>query len=192
MPGHEPRPTDTSLPVMRIEQDGDEVWIHESIAILEYFEEMFSFGSGYVDLRGKTQEERAKTRDVLSLLADAVMWSSVALIHSNSDTTFWSGLSEDQMSKGAADQAGKKLKGLLERLEKWVEGGKKGTSVTLADLCLVAQVEYMRENYGTDWVNGHGVLRDWCDRVMKEGWFVGREDLEGVERSGDWSVVLGS
>jgi glutathione S-transferase len=200
--GYEPRPADTSLPVMRIQQlDGTETWIRESSTILEYFEEIFA-GDGFLDMRGLSMQQRAKTRDVLSLLADAAAWSSVALMHSNPSTTFWSGLRPDQMSPVTASHAERKCEELLSKLERWVvedviDGRRKslsgeGGDVTLADMVVMAQVEYMREMYGMDWVAEHGVLRVWCDRAKEEEWVIGREALLEVERTGNWYGVLGA
>jgi glutathione S-transferase len=202
-PGLEARPANTSLPVLRITYaDGTGFWIRETNAILEYFEEeVFSVANGYPDLRGSTIQQRARTRDVLSLLSGAIIWSSVELVHSDPKTISWSGLKQDEMSASAAVNARGKFDGLLSRLENWVQGdvissGSKslsgaGEGVTLADLCLMAQVEYMREMYGMDWVGEHGVLRVWCDRTKGEVWVVSRDLLREVEETGDWARVLG-
>jgi glutathione S-transferase len=200
-PSLEPRPADKSLPVLRIVYaDGTTFWIHETSAILGYFEEVFSVAAGYPDLRGENMQQRARTHDVLSVLANAGMWSGVTLVHSNANTTSWSGLAADEMSESAAVHARGKFRALLAQLEKWVQGdvvgdGSKslsgaGASVTLADLCLVAQVEYMREMYGLDWVEGHGVLAAWCERKKGEEWVVGREVLKEVEETGEWTKIL--
>jgi len=65
-----------------------------------------------------------------------------------------------------------------------------GANVTLADLCIMAQVEYMQEMYGLDWVAEHGVLRVWYDRSKGQSWVVGRSALQDVERTGEWTGVL--
>jgi glutathione S-transferase len=201
--GFEPRPSEMSLPALRIQHtDGKEFWIHETSAILEYFEEVFSKARGYEDLRGNTAEQRARTRDALSLLVEASIWGGVALVHSDANTTYWSGLSEGEMSASAAKHAERKFHSLLSRLEKWVEadvvGGESqslsglGGSVTLADLLVMAQVEYMQEMYGLDWVGEHGVLRVWYERMKGEEWVVGKEDLLDVENTGEWAGILGA
>jgi glutathione S-transferase len=196
LPGLEARPADTSLPVMRVEDESGTFFVRESIAILEYFEEVFEVETGYEDLRGKTLQQRVKTCDILSLLADATGWGGVSLIHSNPTTTYWSGLSRAAMSEGAAAHAKMKFCAQMEKLERWAGQGKGslsgvGTGVTLADVCLMAQVEYMQEVYGMDWLEGFVGLKSWCDRKSGEEWVIKKEGLEGVERSGDWSGVLG-
>jgi glutathione S-transferase len=201
-PGLETRPAGTSLPALRIiYADGTIFWIYETSAILEYFEEAFSVASGYQDLRGATTQQRSRTRDTLSLLSDAITWSAVALVHSNPLTTSWSGLTTEKMSTSAAMHARSKFHALLSRLETRVQGdvigsqsrslSGAGASVTLADLCLMAQVEYMSEMYGIDWVDQHGVLRVWCDRSQGEEWVVSKDALHEIENSGDWARVLG-
>jgi glutathione S-transferase len=201
-PGLEARPTGTSVPALRITYaDGTIFWIHETNAIMEYFEEVFSVASGYPDLRGATIQQRARTRDVLSLLSDAITWSSVVLVHSDPKTMSWSGLAETEMSKNAATHARGRFHMLLSRLEDRIQGdviaseskslSGHGADVTLADLCLMAQVEYMGEMYDLDWVDEHGVLRVWCDRTRGEDWVVGRSALQETEITGEWTRVLG-
>jgi dephospho-CoA kinase len=106
------------------------------------------------------------------------------------------------MSPVTASHAEKKCEQLLSKLERWVvedviDGTRKslsgeGGDVTLADMVVMAQVEYMREMYGMDWVAEHGVLRVWCDRAKEEEWVIGREALLEVERTGNWYGVLGA
>ncbi|KAF2622816.1 hypothetical protein BU25DRAFT_201174 [Macroventuria anomochaeta] len=193
-PGHEARPADSSLPIMRIEHaDGRTVWIRESVSILEYFEELFPVSDGWEDLRGETAEPRARTRDVLSLLNDAMHWGFISLIHSDPRTTFWSGLSEWEMSPSTAAHAHKKQRFYLERLDRWLEvdGGQEMEVATLAGLVLLANVEYPEMMYGTDWVGGHDVLRAWVEAMKGEEWYVGNEELKGVERGEGWETLLG-
>ncbi|KAH7081434.1 hypothetical protein BKA63DRAFT_599777 [Paraphoma chrysanthemicola] len=207
--GHEARPADSSLPVMRV-KDGDrtETWIRESSSIMEYLEEVFTHegavgeGVSSVDSRGTSLHQRARTRDILSLLSDAIIWSTVAMIHSNPATTFWSGLTRADMSPATAAHAQKKFDALLSKLERWVERdvvvrktnslSGEGADVTFADIALMAQVEYMHEMYGLDWVAEHGVLRVWWERAKGEEWVVKREALLEAERKGEWGCVLGA
>lgn len=167
------------------------------MAIIEYFEDLFPVADGYKDLRGTTVRDKARTRDILSLLGDAIVWSGVALVHLNVSTTSWSGLREEHMSETAANHATGKLEGLLGKLESWFEESKEEKlmgekeSVTLADVCLVAQVEYMREMYGINWLEGLEGLEGWYGKMKGEKWVVGRKELEGVEKYGVWKVVLG-
>jgi glutathione S-transferase len=195
LPGYETRPADTSLPIMRVEEESGTFYVRESIAILEYFEEVFKVETEYEDMRGKTLQQRVKTRDILSLLADAAGWSGVSLIHSNPATTHWSGLGREAMSEGAAAHAKMKFCAQMDKLERWVGESKGslsgvGTGVTLADVCLMAQVEYMQEVYGMNWLEGFVWLRAWCNRKSQEEWVVKKEGLEGVEKSGEWNGVL--
>jgi glutathione S-transferase len=201
LPGFEARPEGASVPVMRVEAADRVFWVWESMAIMEYFEEVFGVEDEYEDLRGSTVMQRSRTRDVLSLLGDAIVWSNVALIHFDSKTTSWSGLTQEQMSADAAAHAQGKFRALLRRLEEWViendvkrEGSGSlsgpGVRVTLADVCVVAHVEYLREMYGVEWLERSEGLVGWCATRKGEEWVVGREDLDGVERGAGWSGVL--
>lgn len=89
-----------------------------------------------------------------------MLWSSVHIIHSNPMTTSWSGLSESDMSASAAAHADRKFPALMGKLAGWVKGhvvGKESRSlsgvdaVTIADLVLMASVQYLEEVYGVCW-----------------------------------------
>ncbi|KAF2014572.1 hypothetical protein BU24DRAFT_423483 [Aaosphaeria arxii CBS 175.79] len=191
-PGHEPRPEGTSLPCLRIERtDQDDFYIHESGAILEYFEELFGPEKGFVNLRGTTMEQRARSRDILSVLADATVWGVVYQIHTEESTLMWSGLRREQWSADVAMHAKKFKSGLLDKLERWVGEGmaQKGrkslraedAGVTLADISLLTIVEYIEKTYGQDWVDGHVQLKAWCDIMKKAEWFIDEHGLKGLE-----------
>jgi glutathione S-transferase len=197
----EERPAGTSLPLMRIEPNGkDEEWVRESSAIMDYVEELFNVEQGYKGMMGDTVLQRARCRDILSLLSDAMVWSGVHLMHSNTSTTSWSGLERSDMSVSAAAHADEKFGSLMGKLEGWVEGdvvGKRSKSLcggqvaTMADIVLMAGVQYFREMYGVDWIAGFVVLKCWYDRNQDEDWVVKREKLLRVESTGMWDEVLG-
>jgi glutathione S-transferase len=190
VPGHEARPKDTSLPVMRIvHADGREVWIRESLSILEYLEDLRPSPS----LLGESAGEKAQTRDIVSLLNDAMHWGLIHLIHSDSKTTFWSGLNEDEMSKSTAEHAKGKFEFYLQRLEAWIKdgGGAIVRRTTIAGMVLLAQVEYHEMIYGADWIKGHTVLREWVGRMKEEEWYVESGVLKGVEEGKGWETILG-
>lgn len=201
MSGYETRPVDCSLPVVRIQHvDGSEFWVKESMAILDYFEEVFSTNEGYPNLLGSNIEQRARTRDIISLLSETSHWSLVFLIHSNSSTLSWSGLTAEQMSPSTAAHAQKKFHVLLSKLETWVDldvrrnqmkslSGE-GGDMTLADIVLMAQIEYAEMMFGIDFVEEHGVLRLWCERMKTECWYVSNEELKNVESGRNWEIVL--
>jgi glutathione S-transferase len=198
LPAFEPRPQNTSLPIMRIESDDKKVlWIRESAAIIEYFEEVFGVEKGYRDLRGETVQQRARTRDGVSLLNDVMVWSTVGMVHSNRATVSWSGLSEEGMSGSAAHHADGKVDVLLKRLEGWIEEDGKGCrslsgeggDVTVLDV-VVMSMEYIREVYGEDGLGGNEVLKGWWEKLRVAEWVVGKEELKKVEESGKWATVL--
>jgi glutathione S-transferase len=196
--GLESRPSGTSLPIMRIQHPNNtEFLVHESSAILEYLQEIFP---GENDINGSTIQQRARSRDILSLLSEAMVWSGVDIFHSDPRTTAFSGLSIEGQSASAAAHGKMKFHKLLEKLEGWVRADVEGKGtmslaggdgVTFADLALMAPVEYFSEVYGREWIEGHGVLGQWYERMKKEEWVVGREKLGEVEESGVWEVVLG-
>ena len=192
--GHETRPADCSLPVLRVKHtDGRTTWIRESLSILEYFEDLFPSSQGFQDLRGQTLEQKAHTRDILSLLNDAIHWSLIVLVHSHPVSTSWSGISANEMSFTTAKHAERKLHFYLTRLEQWLEedGEKAMMDSTLASLVIVAQVEYHQMMYEADWVNGHAVLRRWVEGMKEQKWFVESDELKDAERNGRWESLLG-
>jgi glutathione S-transferase len=195
LPGTEARPPSTTLPLMRIAYpDGRTVWIRESGAILEYLDEVLCQGERRSLLGGKA-EDRARQRDAMSVLSDAMMWSQVALVHSEPKSTSWSGLKAEDMSPAAAAHASEKMRALLDKLERWIrEDGKEGKGllgeVGMVDVVLMAHVEYLRDGYGVEWVQGHEGLVAWWERVRSEEWVVGKEVLGEVERTGEWGLVL--
>ncbi len=146
-------------------------------------------------------EQRARTRDILNLLTETNIWYVVWLINTVPSTIAWSGITAEQMNATAGEHADKKVDALLSRLESWVEqdvvvdGAKsltgKGVGVTLADVVLMAHVEYALMMYEIDAVAEHGVLRIWCERAKKERWFVESEELKKVDHGGAWDSVLG-
>jgi glutathione S-transferase len=199
LPHYEARPPNTSLPVMRLEYEDEVVWIRESAAIIGYFEDVFSGAMGYKDLWGTTVQQRARTRDAVSLLNDVVCWGAVDMVHSNAATLSWSGMKgEEGMSASAAEHARAKVDGLLAKLDGWVkESGEeyrslsgRGADVTVLDV-VVMSLEYLREMYGEEGLGGHAVLKAWWERLRGAEWVVTREDLKKDEESGQWAGVLG-
>ncbi|KAJ4299587.1 hypothetical protein N0V90_004833 [Kalmusia sp. IMI 367209] len=102
------------------------------------------------------------------------------------------------MSASATAHAQTKLRSYLAKLERWVrrnvEGGAKsisgdGADVTLADIALMAMVQYMKESYGRNWFRDYRLLRQWCERAKGEKWYVGKEELVKCEEDG-WGRVL--
>jgi glutathione S-transferase len=190
--GHEVRPAGTTLPCLRIKKPGQEpFFICESMAIMEYFEELFGC-KAYPDLRGSTLEQRSRTSDILSLLQEAIVWYGVACLHGDPSTLLWSGMKTPQSSSASADAKMRHHK-LLSKLEKWVGDGitiegwrslSGDTEVTLADLVLMATVEFAEHWYAgewRDWIAEHGVLRVWCERAKEQPWFVTKEELEEMD-----------
>ncbi|KAF2867306.1 hypothetical protein BDV95DRAFT_610720 [Massariosphaeria phaeospora] len=196
-PGYEARPKGTSVPCLRIERSGQEPrFVYESMAIMEYLDEVLGGGNAF----GETVEQRARTRDILSLLADAAAFQGVALIHSDKTTLSWSGIeSEDAMSASAAIHATGRFHDLLCKLERWVEEdvirkemqslSGEGAGATMADFVLMTAIMYFEDSYGKDWVEEHGVLRLWCERAKGQAWFAGKELLQKCEDEG-WGAVL--
>jgi hypothetical protein len=63
--------------------------------------------------------------------------------------------------------------------------------VGVADVVLMGNVEYAREGYGFNLIEGFGVLEGWYEGMKDREWVIGRERLEGVEKTGRWVDVLG-
>ncbi|KAH7409799.1 hypothetical protein DE146DRAFT_784945 [Phaeosphaeria sp. MPI-PUGE-AT-0046c] len=210
-PDYEQRP-EGSLPVMRLDythpgaegKEDETVFVRESMAILEYLDELFSSRQGHKELKGATALQRARCADILSALSDAVVWGTVSIAHSNPAACRWSGLDERDMSAKAAVHADTKVAQLMGKMDGWVRGNMavakggssmslagKGAGVTLADVALMAQVEYIREVYGMDCIVGYGGLEAWWEGMRGEEWVVGREVLVECEKMGKWEGVLG-
>jgi glutathione S-transferase len=197
-PGHEERPSGTSLPIMRIQYpDGKELWIRETLAILEYLEDIFPPAQGYKSLRGESPEQAAKMRDVNGLSTEAFVQYIVFLMNSNKGTTFWSGLKEEEMHDDTAAHAKKKWQTCLAKLCTWVEEdvaskdsqGLVGVT-TIADLMLMAQVDYLRGMYGTGYIEGHDVLTTWYENMQKASWYVENDTFGAFEAKEDLSGFL--
>lgn len=197
-PGFESRPAGTSVPLMRLSYaDGTHFFIHETSSILEYLQEIFPDGP---DIRGETVHQRARSRDILSLLSEAIVWYGVEVFHSDPNTASWSGLKVEDQSPAAAAHGRMKVGALLGKLEGWVRDdvkGKGGVSLvggeqaTLADLALMAPVDYFAEKFGTEWIKGYGVLGMWYGWMKEQDWVVGGKSLAEVEEKGEWGVLLG-
>lgn len=202
--GYESRPEGMSLPCMRIEhvKGGGVEYVHETESIVRYLEEVFrgkDAENGCGDIMGSTASQRARTHDIVSVVSEASVWSSVALMHSDTRTLSWSGLDASSMSASAAADARKRSHRLLSKVETWVEAdvvekkteslSGEGGAVTLADVVLMSNIAYMEDSYGKDFVEEHGVLRLWYDRAREYGWVVGLDRLKECEESG-WSAVL--
>lgn len=206
--GYEKKPEGMSLPCMRVEHVGEEriEYVHESLAIVGFLEEVFG-GTGGEDaqaqgcgnIMGSTPSQRARTNDILSLLAEATVYANIALIHSDPTTLFWSGLTSSAMSASTAADASRRFHNMLSKLEGWVEKdvikgqmsslSGEGSAVTLADVVLMSSVTYAEDHNGVGWVEGHEGLTSWCERVKGCAWWVGAEGLRGCEESG-WGAVL--
>lgn len=156
---------------------------------MEYLEEIFPTGDEYNDLRGATIEQRARCRDIVGVLNDAILYHGQHLIHSHPYTLEWSGLKREDWSVATASHAKARKHQLLSRIEDWVYEeiiekeamslAGEGADVTLADISFMAIVQYNQEYYdGLDFLEEHGVLRVWYERVEGAEWCVGREELE--------------
>ncbi|ORY17292.1 hypothetical protein BCR34DRAFT_597083 [Clohesyomyces aquaticus] len=194
-PGYEERPSGCSFPCLRIERPGHSPhFIYESSAILEYFEDLFPSSQGYEELVGKTAEQRARTRDIMSLLTEAIVWTNVLTRHIDPSSMSWSGMkSLCEQAPSAAMDANRVLHDkMLSKLEKWVKEdvvdrkcqslSGEGIHVTLADIGVMAMVQYVEDKVGRDWFDGrHEVLREWVERAKKADWFLGKEEIARTE-----------
>ena len=140
-----------------------------------------------------TTEQRARVFDILSLLREATTWFGLNLVNSDPASLSWSGLAREKWSEHTAEYAKGRHDALLGKLEKWVEDDVRrgerslvgaGAEGTVADFFLLAVVEYTAVASGRDWIEGHKVLGEWCERAKVEKWWVGIEGLAGMERDG--------
>lgn len=197
-PGYEARPTATSLPILRIQYtDGTELWIRETLAILEYLEDIFPPAHGYKSLRDEVPGQAAKMRDVIGLSNDAGVQFTTFLINSYKGTSFWSGLKEEEMHDDTAAHAKKKWQTLLTKLCTWVEKdvtaedsqGLVGVT-TIADIMLMAQVDYQKWCYKYEYLEGFSVLQSWYENMTKSDWYIENDRFGGYEAKEDLDALL--
>lgn len=194
--GYEERPKGSSLPCLCIDKpDAERFFVYESSAILEYLEELFSSREGYVDLRGKTIEQRIRTRDIISLLGDVILFHGQHIINTEPSSLSWSGLKREEWSSVSAARAVGRKHQLLSKLEDLVftdiireetpSISGKGAEATLADFSLMAMIQYHEDYYeGKDVIAEHGILRLWCERAMQQTWFINFARLKKLEDEG--------
>lgn len=113
--------------------------------------------------------------------------------HTHSFTLTWSGMNkEDQIETIGAD-AKKRWTLELTKLESWVRENvtEKGTlglvgtdTPTLADFTLAAPIDYFKEMYGINILEGLPVLATWFERYSSSQWYVGRDELGDIKKEG--------
>ncbi|KAF2726982.1 hypothetical protein EJ04DRAFT_517543 [Polyplosphaeria fusca] len=203
-PGDEPRPSGASLPCLRIEPpNASPTYIYESTAIAEYFEELFAGQGRGGDMVGEGVVQRARTRDIVALINDAIVFSGFHAYNTSEQTLAFSGMKKEEMSEGNARFAvmrGSRMMGKIESLVKEdLEKGCRslsgeGQGGTLADFAVMAVVDYMESQYGTsilDTFGGCGVLKRWCEEARGQSWFVGTEECAKLEKEGFEGLFVG-
>ena len=135
--------------------------IHESIAIIEYFEDLADV-QGLRTMRGRTPQERARVRDMLGLTEQLTIGVELAAVHG---CTVFSSEIEGQQSAPSVRWLLRYCDKQLSRISEYassegpflVKLADESTerSVTVADCVLFATLQYARELFGLDFSKAH-------------------------------------
>lgn len=164
-----------SIPMLRYGEEANDL-IRQSVAILTYLEETHprkgTHGEGWEvedDMRGSTPMQRARVNEIISLTEEVGQAFGYWVMQSSA---LYSSKVPSQ-SPSAASMISTRMHALLSTLESYARKsvGEEGmwiagtAGVTLADICLASVVEYARDMYGRDLIEGHEeVLGKWFER----------------------------
>lgn len=161
-----------TVPILKL---GEDRFIKQSVAILEYLEDTCDaaqasgvnpFGvSAAGTMRGKTAEERARTRAIIGLVDEALIYFGFAC---HKGTALFSSLEEQ--STIASKMALESLQKALGLIETYYEDNSLQVGdpdVTIADCVLFSFLQFSREFYGKDLVGDLPNLKRFYD-VFKE------------------------
>lgn len=180
-----------SVPMLRIDSASEPTYIRQSIAIISYLEEVHPrAGASYAasDMNGSNPLERARVAEAISLTEE--VGQALGFWAMNTSALYQQmGMTQ---SKEAGVAAKMRLHRCLQTLEDYCSGGVQGgkwiaetEGMTLADVALGSVVEYSRDMYGRDVLEGHEVLWKWFEKWERtEAGKPGREKDVPVEVRG--------
>lgn len=141
------------------------VFIFQSIAIIEYLEDLYGPEAGYRSMRGQTAAEKARVRDCMNVLSEAV--DCFAFYCHQASQLFQ--LNGEEQSRGAAVAAIARAHAQLDRLEELADSLAKGPWLvnlasasggpTTVDCVLMALLQFAHGVYGYDLTERHARLR---------------------------------
>ncbi|OAG36054.1 hypothetical protein AYO21_09772 [Fonsecaea monophora] len=193
IPGYEKRPKGFSLPVLRIqdlESSNHSKFIAQSSSILEYLEDLLPASDGHPSLRGDDAFQAARVRDIVQLINEVLTWCNVHVRHLTAFSLGWSGMTEEQQSPQAGEDAQVQYRRLLTTLQSWTNTCSKGVSLvgadrpTLADITAAAAKTSMEDLYGINLFDGFEGLEAWWTRYQSSPWFVIRDVIDQIEKDG--------
>jgi glutathione S-transferase len=192
--GYEKRPPGFSLPVLRIIDSEKEIFIAESSSILEYLEDLFPDLQGYNNLLGDDIIQKAKVRDIVQLTNELLTWCNVQVRHSTDFSLLWSGMTKEQQSVAAAEDAKFQIARVLKQLEAWIDDNGDVSLVraalpTTTDVTVAAAKVSMEEIYGIRLFEGFNKLEAWWGRYEASPWFVTKSEMEDVENGNIVSLL---
>lgn len=136
--------------------------IRSSIAILEYLEERFPSP----DMSGATPEDRARTREMVSVIDEAAMQFG---IWCHKASPLFAG--REQQCREAATFAADAYYGRLQALDMLVQEHEgpflSGVQVTIADCVTMATLQFAEHVYGVPLPNGCDALGEWYGSFAK-------------------------
>lgn len=162
-----------SMPILEVDRpsaDGKDSghYILQSTAILEYLEDIYGPGPGTADMRGATPEERARVRDCMSVLNEAVEFFG-AYCHKASKLFE----TMEEPSVEAAKVLLERTQQMLTLLESiaakegpWLAG--KGGGPTIVDCVAMAFMQFAWYVYKFDVTEGHPRLKTLYDVFSKK------------------------
>ena len=146
-----------SLPILR---DADGTLVAQSLAILEYLEDRIPVP----DMRGKTPAERAKVRQIVHVVDEALTFFGLWARHGSA-----LGQGVVRSSREVADICSDRYFGQLRLIERLMSEDPfiAGEHVTLADCVAMATLQYTSDFYAVPIPPGCVKLQMWFDRFSQ-------------------------
>lgn len=185
----DPKPAGKASPALRIrDKDGKESWVHESISIALYIEEVFP---DFKKLMADDMVQKLQAVDRITLINLLSMEFGYYLRHAAPVTSFWSHLPDEDRSLGAAKNALFNMNRSLVKLQDWCEPTLESTGFMtpgvegpgVVDFALAGNMRYIWLGYEFDSLEDErlGKLRGWWVRFKAAcEWWDGFEEVEDV------------
>lgn len=193
----DPKPDGKSMPALRITDQTTKAtrWIHESTSILLYLEAAFPPSSAGQAMLPADPIDLANAHDMLLLTNEVIFWSGGMIRHADPSSSSWSGMTSEQQSKGAAEDALRMCRLRLVQLQEWAAESLRasgwltpgvGTGPGAVDVSLMAWLRYLEVTYEWDALGDARLesLVGWKRRMETVGWLREFEEDKSVEHPG--------
>ena len=165
-PAEAPGKPQGAVPLLAL---GDGKYVHESLAIIEYLEDLTD-SRGLPTMRGRTPEERARVREMLGLAEQMTLAIELAAVHGS---IIFASEIENQQSAASVRYLLRHCHKNLSRIEEYASPGgpflvsfddqHAGPQVTIVDCVVFATLQYAVELFGVDLTEHHRRLRQFYD-----------------------------